>query len=213
MTEQTHYTGTPAPAISQTTPATGTENQNKTSVSEPDNVADFAEAQKNAGKIRVRLPEPVVYDGKELTELWMRSKPILLDGIMADRKHKDSTAFTLELVCILAGIDLDWLWEQKPVITNKLLAAFNTLLDPVYLPRWEGLTLTLKKPLNIDGKIISTVTLKEPRTKDLMDSRSDEQSYDLIARLLNRTLQEIQDMDYLHDFRELKRKVDSFRDA
>ncbi len=176
------------------------------------NVTSMDEARNRAGKTRVRLPVSVNYDGESLDELWLRL-PIVLDGIVAGNQGKTENAMTLIMIAQCADIDADWLWEQNPKISNKLVSAFTNMKDPTHEPEWDGNTLTLKKPLDIEGKKVVSVVLKEPTTRDLMDESSQEKTYELVARLIGLKTRDIRDMDYLHDYRDLVDRVNSFRNT
>lgn len=176
------------------------------------NVVDLADAADRKDKIRVYLPCSVEYEGKTLEHLWMR-RPLVLDGVVASNQT-GTGSILLALVAQCVGVDIDWLWEQKASVTSKLLKVYSEdLKDPLHISEWNGLTLTLFKPLMIKGESVSSVTLTEPTTRDLMDDTSKEKMYELVARLIGFPISDLRDMDYQHDFSQLVEKVNSFRDA
>ena len=176
------------------------------------NVTDLSNAAEHKDKIRVRLPVSVEYEGETLDQLWMR-RPVVLDGVVASNQTGTSSIL-LALVAQCVGVDVDWLWEQKASVTSKLLKVYSEeLKDPMHVSEWDNLTLTLFKPLTIKGKLVSSVTVTEPTTRDLMDDTSKEKMYDLVARLVGFQISELREMDYQHDFSKLVEKVNSFRDA
>lgn len=195
--------------MTQTTDKTAINDLEKT----PDNVADFATAQSRKDQVRVRLDKPVEYDGETLNELWMR-RPTMLDGVIASNKAgKSNNALVLSMVASCAGVDLEWLQDQPARVANKLLKAYTeSLKDPMHVAAWDDMTLTLFKPIDVNGKTVTSVTLKEPTTRDLMDDTSNEKVYELVARLIGLSVSDIKDMDYLHDYSELVKKVNTFRD-
>lgn len=199
----------PAPIEEQPTDATKTPVAGNSIESK---VSDIANDQDRTGKIRVRLPVSVEYEGEALDQLWLR-RPLVLDGVVAS-SQKGTSSILLALVAQCAGVDIDWLWEQKASVTSKLLKAYSEeLKDPMHIPEWDGLTLKLFKPLTVKGQVVSSVTLTEPTTRDLMNDASKEKMYELVARLIGFQISDLRDMDYQHDFSELVEKVNSFRNT
>ncbi len=211
MTGQTHYpAGTPAPAISQTTPATGAENQNTTPVGETDNVADFAQAQERQNRIRFDLSYPVESADGEVKELWMR-RPTLLDKVVAERRVKDNNSYE-KIAIMLAqccGVDEDIIWEMdEEYDLRQLVDTFNELEEDA---ETEGdNTLVLKYPFEHDGQRIERITLRRPKARDSLEF-GDEDIGEKIARLAGFELKDLHEMDLKTDWLGLESVYLSFR--
>lgn len=156
---------------------------------------------------------PVQFGSQVYEELRFRL-PIVRDGFIANKQQDGASGKTFAMMAYCAGVDVDMIWNLDTDLAVEALKKFSDQKDPMYIPKWNGNTLKLYKPLNINGDMIDSVTVDKPSAKDLLNDQSKESMFDLVVRLCGyKHINEIAEMDYLHDYRELVDHIERFRDG
>ncbi|RVU83839.1 phage tail assembly protein [Leucothrix sargassi] len=152
------------------------------------------------------------HDGELVTfkKLSMR-RPTLLDKIVAEKQVKDAQSYEATAVMLgnICNVPTDAIWEMDEEFDLlNLVKKFNEMGEEPEIESHN--TLVLKHPFDIDGKLITKITMRRPKARDTLEF-ADEALGEKIARLCGYEKSQLHAMDLKSDWLGLESVYNSFR--
>ena len=152
------------------------------------------------------------HDGELVTfdKLSMR-RPTLLDKVVAEKQVKDAQSYEATAIMLgnLCNVPTDVIWElDEELDLMNLVKKFNDMREEPVIESHN--TLVLKYPFEIDGKLVTKLTMRRPKARDTLEFAG-ESIGDKIARLCGYDQNQFHGMDLKTDWLGLESVYNSFR--